>query len=130
MGFIAYRRQATASPDVVVRIYMECQEASSAIHCSSAVDVIFPNGRGPCRLSGVDTILCLKKFYKLVFSLEERAREHHNDWRVVTESPERLLEHLGYTRNARDLTGQAEPRLCAAAEVVARPDCAQFTGTK
>ena len=40
------------------------------------------------------------------------------------ESAERLLEHLRYTRNARDFSGGAEPRLRAAGRALADPECA------
>jgi hypothetical protein len=119
MGFIGYRRQSEGSKAASIRIYMECREEASApgsgstsqCSCGYVVDVVFPGNDSPCRLRGVEGVLALKKFYKLVFSLEERAREHGNDWAVVMTSPERLLEHLAYTRNARDFTGLAEPRL-------------------
>jgi len=122
LGFIGYSEPQRAGEEGVVRIFLECREnaaaegaaaGSAAITCGDAVDVIFSGGGAPCRLRGVDGVLVLKKFYKLVFSLEERAREHGNDWRAVMQSPDRLLEHLRYTLNARDFTGQSEPRRAA-----------------
>ena len=125
MGFIGYRQQREVNGDEVVRIYLECEEKPvSEIACGYAVDVIFAGGGAPCRLRGVEGVLVLKKFYKLLFSLEERAREHGNDWRAVMESAERLLEHLRYTRNGRDFTGGAEPRLRTAGRELADPECA------
>jgi hypothetical protein len=114
MRFIGYRRMQESEADII-RLYLECRDepAAGTVTCGYAVDVLFPSPGAECRLRGVDSVLALKKFYKLVFSLEERAREHGNDWRSVTASPERLLEHLGYTRNARDLTGATEPQLRA-----------------
>lgn len=134
LGFIGYRRQRESSGDEVVRIFLECrrksgeatpsrEESPNHVTCGYAVDAVFPADKAPCRLRGVDGVLVLKKFYKLVFSLEERAREHGNDWRSVTESPERLLEHLRYTRNARDFTGIAEPAVSASSEEMDDPDC-------
>ena len=120
MGFIGYQsgRQGT---DETVRIYMGCQEDAASheplrsgrgtVSYGYAVDVVFPGGEAPCRLRGVDDILMLKKFYKVVFSLEERAREHGHEFRVVFASPQRLLEHLGYTRNARTFEAGEEPQL-------------------
>ena len=151
MGFIGYRRQQAVGAeavgeepvgaDKVVRIYLECRLECSLegrenaatpgsaaetprITSGEAVDVVFAGGRSPCRLRGVDGVLVLKKFYKLVFSLEERAREHGNDWRSVMESAERLLEHLSYTRNARDFTGQEEPQRVPRPEEMAELECA------
>ena len=98
--------------DEVVRIFLECRESASeppAVSYTYAVDVIFPDGEPPCRLRGIEEVLALKKFYKLVFSLEERAREHGNPRERVVESAEGLLEHLGYTRTARNFTGLREP---------------------
>ena len=116
-----------------MRIFLECQEVpgptapapASAetpppVYYTDAVDVVFPAGATPCRLRGVDQILVLKKFYKLVHSLEERAREHGNDRRAALESVEGWVEHLGYTRNARDFTGRPEPKPLQAAESTAR----------
>jgi hypothetical protein len=121
LGFIGYRRLpqqisdrrgSAARSNDAVRIYMECREDDPGrVSCGYVVDVIFPPGGEPCRLRGVDSVLALKKFYKLVFSLEERAREHGNEWRTVLESPEKLLEHLRYTRNARDFAGAPEPEV-------------------
>jgi hypothetical protein len=65
----------------------------------------------------VDGILVLKKFYKLVHSLEERAREHGNDRLQALGSVEGLLEHLSYTRNARDFAGLEKPRLSTTEDV-------------
>ena len=99
MGFIGYRQQPAAGAERVIRIYMECRDEENSkerpnrsITCGSAVDVAFFAGSTACQLRGIENVLSLKKFYKLVFSLEERAREHGNDWRSVMTSPERLLE--------------------------------------
>ena len=133
VGFIGYSERSSAGGEKVVRIFLECREEESArtgaeepatINCGDAVDVEFPGAKAPCRLRGVDGVLVLKKFYKLVFSLEERAREHGNDWRLVMASAEGLLEHLCYTRNARDFTGKAEPQQLPRPEDVADVECA------
>ena len=111
MGFIAYQELVEDRSLPGVRIFMECQQMDSSISYSYAVDVVFSAGsagKTGCALSGVDDILALKKFYKLVFSLEERARERGHDWKVVFESKGSLLEHLGYTRNARLLGADAQ----------------------
>ena len=132
MGFIGYRREcegdspsdSPSNSEDIVRIYLECTDGREKTGtCTFAVDVVFPAGNLPCRLRGVDSVLALKKFYKLIFSLEERAREHGNDWRSVMESPERMLEHLRYTRNARDFTGLAEPAVSGSSEAAEEPDC-------
>ena len=125
MGFIAYRLVKGEDGPAGVRIYLECHEetdpalpagvhdaASPQISYSYAVDAQFAANQSGCSLSGVEDILALKKFYKFVFSLEERARERGGDWRDVFCSEESLIEHLGYTRNARLLSD--EPRRRAA----------------
>ena len=112
MGFIGYSAMSEGQVNQVVRIFLECQENASeppAISYTYAVDVIFPGGKPPCRLRGVDEVLVLKKFYKLMHSLEERAREHGNPRQNVVDSAEGMMEHLRYTRNARDFTGLPEP---------------------
>ena len=112
MGFIGYlHKREDKDKDAVVRVFLECREdPPRGISCTYAVDVVFPGGKAPCRLRGVDGILVLKKFYKLVHSLEERAREHGNDRLQALGSVQGLLEHLGYTRNARDFAGLEEPK--------------------
>ncbi len=112
VGFIGYLTKREGETDEVVRIFLECREKDSeppVISYTYAVDVIFPRGMPPCRLRGVEQVLALKKFYKLYHSLEERARERGNPREKVAESAAGLLEHLGYTRNARDFTGSREP---------------------
>jgi len=109
MGFIGYRRHERG-----VRVFLECSEAepgAGAVSCTYPVDVIFTeNG---VHLEGVTDIFALKKFYKLVNSLEERAREHNRDRQVVFRSPEDLLEHLRLTRNAREFAEDPPSRLDA-----------------
>ena len=112
MGFIGYLAKREGPADQIVRVFLECRENGSeppVVSYTYAVDVIFPGGKPPCRLRGVEEVLALKKFYKLFHSLEERAREHGNPREKVVESAEGLLEHLGYTRNARDFTNVGEP---------------------
>ena len=133
MGFIGYRFRREGESDEVVRIFLECREEAPSVEPDSgphgvsytyAVDVVFPEGRRPCRLRGVDGVLVLKKFYKLVNSLEERAREHGNDRREAMDTVQGLLQHLAYTRNALDLAGSVEPRRRAADEQdVADQEC-------
>ncbi len=135
MGFIGFvvkrERGADGDVDPVVRIFLECRDGSPERRDAAelandpqpgtsytyAVDVIFPGGKSPCRLRGVDRVLVLKKFYKLVNSLEERAREHGNPREKALESVETMVEHLGYTRNARDFTGLPEPSRTGAKEI-------------
>ena len=134
VGFIGYMVIKEGEHDQFVRIFLECQEETnqkldaseifSRISCTYAVDVVFPGGKPPCRLRGINNVLALKKFYKLVFSLEERAREHGNDRNKALNTVEGLLEHLAYTRNARDFTGQEEPRRRDAPETIFVMDCA------
>ncbi|MBI3894731.1 MAG: hypothetical protein HY313_02255 [Acidobacteria bacterium] len=135
VGFIGYAFRKERENDRLVRIFLECQEEAnknagvsenfSPVSYTYAVDVIFPRGKLPCRLRGIDNILALKKFYKLVHSLEERAREHGNDWTQVMNSVEDLLEHLAYTRNVRDFTGQEEPRRRESSETAFAMDCSR-----
>ena len=134
VGFIGYMVKKEGENDQLVRIFLECQEEASQHPETSgkfsrasytyAVDVVFPGGKPPCRLRGINNVLALKKFYKLVFSLEERAREHGNDRNKALNTVEGLLEHLAYTRNARDFTGQEEPRRRDAPETIFVMDCA------
>ena len=126
MGFIGYLVEGGNGPsgqtgkvDDVMRIFLECQEepaklpaaavdagqATGVVSYTYAVEVIFPRGLAPCRLRGVEDVLALKKFYKLVHSLEERAREHGNPREKPLDSKDGMVEHLGFTRNARDLSG-------------------------
>ncbi len=137
MGFIGYLLQRDGKADEVVRIFLECREDFHpsdpandppgepllGICYTYAVDVVFPGGKPPCRLRGVEGILVLKKFYKLVNSLEERAREHGNDRQKVLGSVEGLLEHLTYTRNARDFIGLGEPKPSPPVTQTPAPDC-------
>ncbi len=109
MGFIGYRRH-----DSGVRIFLECSEneaggGGASFTCSYPVDVIF--SEQGVRFEGVRDVLALKKFYKLVNSLEERAREHHRDRAVVLRSVEDLLAHLRLTRNSREFTVDPPSRL-------------------
>ncbi len=103
MGFIGYQRDGHR-----VRIFLECADLpDERVEYSYAVDVFFGH---QVRLEGVSGILALKKFYKLVNSLEERARERGRDRTGVFASPESLLEHLAWTRNAREFPPSLEPR--------------------
>lgn len=136
VGFIGYRRSRKGDSEEIVRIFLECREDSAVppptaaflkglgeVSYTYAVDVVFPGGKAPCSLRGVDGILVLKKFYKLIQSLEERARERGNDRQKVLASVEGLLEHLAYTRNARDFTPFGEPKCSRAPQELADPEC-------
>lgn len=105
MGFIGYRRQ-----DSGVRIFLECrEEADHGVTCTYPVGVLFtPRG---VRFEGVTDVYALKKFYKLVNALEERARERNLDRDVVFRSLEDLIEHLRLTRNAREFRADPPSRL-------------------
>ena len=103
MGFIGYQREGNR-----VRIFLECADRpEGGVEHSYAVDVLFEPA---LRLEGVSDILALKKFYKLVNSLEERAREQGRERTGVFASPESLLEHLAWTRNARQFPPSEAPR--------------------
>jgi hypothetical protein len=110
VGFIGYRRH-----DSGVRVFLECSDNDGAdgsdekVDCSYPIDVVFTD-RG-ARFAGVTDVFSLKKFYKLVNSLEERAREQGRDRQVILRSPEDLLEHLRLTRNAREFTSDPPSRL-------------------
>jgi hypothetical protein len=98
VGFIGYRRDGN-----VVRVFLECSESSGeaeALSCTYPIDLIFTSGGA--RLEGVSDVFALKKFYKLVNSLEERAREQGRERQVILRSPEDLLEHLRLTNNSRE----------------------------
>jgi hypothetical protein len=127
VGFIGYmgvHADGGERSETTVRIFLECRDETgtagnsadarapsagdtqqAAVSYSYAVDVVFPPNGGQCRIRGIEDVLALKKFYKLVHSLEERAREHGHPREQAMDSVTGLLEHLGYTRNARDLTG-------------------------
>ena len=103
VGFIGYLRDGNS-----VRVFLECSELPGGeFDFSYAVDVLFAAG---VELRGVHDVLCLKKFYKLVNSLEERAREHGRAWQRVFESPASLLQHLAWTRNSREFSAENPPR--------------------
>jgi hypothetical protein len=105
MGFIGYRRL-----DDTVRMFLECADAAdNAVTCTYAIDTIFTSP-GDVRFEGVTDVFALKKFYKLVNSLEERAREQGRDRQVILRSPEDLLEHLRLTKNSRELPGDPARR--------------------
>jgi hypothetical protein len=109
MGFIGYRRHERG-----VRVFLECSEAelgAGTVSCTYPVDVVFTDNG--VRFEGLTDIFALKKFYKLVNSLEERARENNRDRQVVFHSPENLLEHLRLTRNAREFAEDPPSRLDA-----------------
>lgn len=94
-----------------VRIYLECTEAHDAAGNVAAtrgypIDVIF-NEPGGVRFEGVNTVYTLRKFAKLVATLEERARERSGDREFVFRSVGELLELLRLLKNAREFE---EPR--------------------
>ena len=105
MGFIGYRRH-----DNAVRVFLECSDSSGAVSCTYPIDVIFTDHGGP-RFEGVSDVFALKKFYKLVNSLEERARECSRERQVILRSPEDLLVHLRLTKNSREFTEDPPRRL-------------------
>jgi hypothetical protein len=105
VGFIGYRRC-----DKGVRVFLECTESSSdAVSCTYSIDAIFSE-RG-ARFEGVSDIFALKKFYKLVNSLEERAREQGRERQIILRSPEDLMDHLRLTNNSRELAEDPRIRL-------------------
>ena len=108
MGFIGYRRHSAG-----IRIFLECTESgeSAASTCTYPVDVVF--APGGARFDGVRDVFALKKFYKLVNALEERAREHDRNREVVMRSAEDLIEHLRLIRNAREFAADPPSRLGA-----------------
>ena len=108
MGFIGYRRY-----DDRVRMFLECSDSEDGgVSCTYPVDVIFPD----VRIAGVRDVFALKKFYKLVNSLEERAREQGRERQVIFRSPDDLVEHLRLTHNARELSEDPPSRLQSALE--------------
>jgi hypothetical protein len=106
VGFIGYRRH-----DNAVRVFLECSESDeTGISCTYPIDVIFAD-EGEPRFEGVTDVFALKKFYKLVNSLEERAREQGRERQIILRSPEDLLDHLRLTRNSREFTEDPPSRL-------------------
>ena len=105
MGFIGYRRH-----DNAVRVFLECSDSGQTVSCTYPVDVIFTEHGGP-RFEGVSDVFALKKFYKLVNSLEERARECGRERQIILRSAEDLLEHLRLTKNSRELAEDPPSRL-------------------
>jgi hypothetical protein len=106
MGFIGYRQL-----DDTVRVFLECSDAGDgAVSCTYAIDTIFARP-GDIRFEGVNDVFALKKFYKLINSLEERAREQGRDRQVILRSPEDFLEHLRLTNNSRELPDDPPSRL-------------------
>src|SRR5882672_3656209 len=93
MGFLGYRRHEHG-----VRVFLECSDDGS---CSYPIDVLFSDTAEP-RFTGVTDVFALKKFYKVINSLEERAREQGRPRQAILESAEQLVEHLRLTNNARE----------------------------
>jgi hypothetical protein len=104
VGFIGYRRHNNA-----VRVFLECLDIEDRLSCSYPIDVIFTE-HGDARFEGVSDVFALKKFYKLVNSLEERARECGRERQIILRSAEDLLEHLRLTKNSREFTEDPFPR--------------------
>jgi hypothetical protein len=104
VGFIGYRRDGN-----VVRVFLECSESGEAVSCTYPIDVMFTSSGA--RFEGVIDVFALKKFYKLVNSLEERAREQGRERQVILGSPEDLLEHLRLTNNSREFTRDPPSRV-------------------
>ena len=102
VGFIGYRR----GHDTAVRVFLECSDSGGEVSCTYPIEVIFTAHGGP-RFEGGSDVFALKKFYKLVNSLEERAREHGRERQVILRSPEDLIEHLRLTNNSREQIGRA-----------------------
>lgn len=94
--------------DDTVRVFLECS-GDGEITCTYAIDTIF--GPGNARFEGVNDVFALKKFYKLVNSLEERARECGRERQIILRSAEDLLEHLRLTKNSRELAEDPPSRL-------------------
>jgi len=66
---------------------------------------------GSARFEGVADVFALKKFYKLMNSLEERAREHGRARQIILRSPDDMVEHLRLTNNSRELAEDPPRRL-------------------
>jgi hypothetical protein len=91
-------------------MFLECADSGPAVSCTYPIAVIFTAKGGP-RFEGVTNVFALKKFYKLVNSLEERAREQGRERQIILRSPEDLMEHLRLTNNSRELTADPPSRL-------------------
>ncbi len=105
MGFIGYRRVGDR-----VRMFLECSDEENGVSCTYPVDVVFSE-KEEVRIEGVTDVFALKKSYKLVNSLEERAREQGRERQVIFRTPEDLLNHLRLTRNSRELADDPPSRL-------------------
>lgn len=113
MGFIGYRRHDTG-----VRVFLECSEDGDGgrVTCTYPIDVVFAGGPAAAappaaRFGGVTDVYALKKFYKLVHALEQRARESGRRRDEVLRSPDDLLAFLGMTRNSREFSEDPPCRL-------------------
>jgi hypothetical protein len=110
MGFIGYRFIGDRRLGDRVRMFLECSDRENGVSSTYPVDVVF-SAKADVRIEGVTDVFALKKFYKLVNSLEERAREHGRERQVIFRTPEDLLDHLRLTRNSRELTEDPPSRL-------------------
>ena len=110
MGFIGYRFIGDRGLGDRVRIFLECSDEENGVSCTYPVDIVF-SAKEEVRIEGVSDVFALKKFYKLVNSLEERAREQGRERQVIFRTAEDLLDHLRLTRNSRELAEDPPSRL-------------------
>lgn len=66
-----------------------------------AIDFVFSGPGEGCLIRGADSVPAVKKLFKLIQSLETRAREAHLNRKLVFASAENLLAMLARTRQAR-----------------------------
>ncbi len=121
MGFIGYAVQRGMGPgQVLVRIFLNCDEKPlaelptipepvtlrppEAIHFLHAVDVVFDHKGDRCRFRGLDTISAVRKFNRLLGSLDERAREHNRDPNTMFRSSDEFLAVLARVKNVRQFS--------------------------
>ena len=142
MGFIGYLVEREGEAGDVVRDFLECQEnflmpehaaeragePPAGISYSYAVDVIFPEGEACLSSARGGRDPGIEEVYKLIHSLEERAREHGHNRGKAIESVEALVQHLGYTRNARDFTKLRES--APASKTIGRDSSALSPGAR
>ncbi len=121
MGFIGYiAKRGVASGQDLVRIFLNCDEKPltgaptipepvtlrppEAIHFLHAVDVIFDHKGDGCRLRGLDTVSAVRKFNRLLGSLDGRARKQNRDPNTMFRSSDEFLAVLARVKNVRQFS--------------------------
>jgi hypothetical protein len=94
IGYKVFREDNFAQ----VTIFLNCRDEADF---ESAVDVIFEENE-PARFDGIDGLSVIKKFNRLIGSLEERAREEKASRGQVFQSANDLIYFLSRVKNSKE----------------------------